>query len=275
VGPKQWRWAALALVSLIIAGVISLTIGQRDSLSWPEVALREALAPLQSGVSRAYRIFSDGLSFVVNLGNLARENEELRKEVEQLRAERMALLEAQRENEGLRQMLQLVRDTRTKVVVAEVIARAPNAWFNTLTIGKGAVHGLKKGMAVVTPEGVVGHIRSVTNRTAEVLLILDQRSALGARIHRTGEVVLVEGLGGAGEGRALVKPLSREIDIRPGDLIVTSGLSEIYPKGLTVGVVEEIFEGNYGLSSYGVLKPVVDFGRLEWVAVLSSRSEWQ
>ncbi|MGI6082368.1 MAG: rod shape-determining protein MreC [Limnochordia bacterium] len=275
MGPKHWRWAALALVSLIVAGVISMTIGQRDSLSWPEVALREALAPLQSGVSRAYRIVADGLWLLSNLDDLARENEELRQEVEQLRTERMALLEARRENEELRQMLQLVRDTRSQMVVAEVIARAPNAWFSTLTIGKGAMHGLKKGMAVVTPEGVVGHIRSVTNHTAEVLLILDQRSALGARIHRTGEIVLVEGLGIAGEGRALVKPVSRETDIRPGDLLVTAGLSEIYPKGLTVGVVEEAFEGKYGLSRYGELKPTVDFSRLEWVAVLSSRLEWQ
>jgi rod shape-determining protein MreC len=269
VGPKRWRWAALVPLFLIIAGVIFLTVGQRDSLSWPEWALREALAPLQSGVSRAYRMVANGVEGLFGLTGLAQENESLRQEVEQLRAERMELLEAQRENEGLRHVLQLARDTRSQVVVAEVIARTPNNWFNTLTVGKGTVHGLRKGMAVVTPEGVVGHIRSATSHTAEVLLILDQRSALGARIHRTSEVALVEGLGGSGEGRALVKPLSRETDIRKGDLVITSGLSEIYPKGLTVGVIEQTLEGQYGLTRYGVLKPAVDFGRLEWVAVLS------
>lgn len=275
MGPKRWRWAALVPLFLIIAGTISLTVGQRESLSWPERALREVLAPLQSGVGRVYKTVANGVDSLLRLTSLTQENESLRVEVEQLRAERMELLEAQRENEELRCILQLTRDSRSQVVVAEVIARTPNNWFNTLTLGKGAAHGLAKGMAVVTPQGVVGHIRSVTSHTAEVLLILDQRSALGARIHRTSEVVLVEGLGGSGDGKALVKPLSRETDIRKGDLVITSGLSEIYPKGLTVGVVEQTMEGQYGLTRYGVLKPTVDFGRLEWVVVLSRRPEYK
>lgn len=275
MGPKRWRWAALVPLFLIIAGTISLTVGQRESLSWPERALREVLATLQSGVGRVYKTVANGVDSLLRLTSLTQENESLRVEVEQLRAERMELLEAQRENEELRCILQLTRDSRSQVVVAEVIARTPNNWFNTLTLGKGAAHGLAKGMAVVTPQGVVGHIRSVTSHTAEVLLILDQRSALGARIHRTSEVVLVEGLGGSGDGKALVKPLSRETDIRKGDLVITSGLSEIYPKGLTVGVVEQTMEGQYGLTRYGVLKPTVDFGRLEWVVVLSRRPEYK
>lgn len=237
-------------------------------LSWPERALREAVAPLQSGVNRVSKGAVGVVQGIVRLGYLARENASLRDELEQLRSERVELLAAKRENEGLRALLQLTRDTRFETVAAEVIARTPINWFNTLTINKGTTHGIQKGMAVIAPEGVVGHVRSTTAHTAEVLLIVDPKSALGGRIGRTGQVVLAEGMGAPGGGRALVKPLSRETDLRKDDHVVTAGLSDIYPKGLPVGVVEEVNEAKYGLTKYGVLRPAVDLERLEWVAVI-------
>jgi rod shape-determining protein MreC len=230
------------------------------------------LAPLQSGVTRVSRGIGGLATGVGRLTHLSRENTQLRRQVEQLNQERTELLEAKRENEGLRRILQLEKDTRHQVQVAEVIARTPSNWFNTITISKGSTSGISKGMAVITPEGVVGHIRSVTPHSADVLLITDPKSALGGRVFRTSQVTLVEGLGDPGGGTALVKPLSNEADIKKDDYIVTSGLSEIYPKGLPVGVIEEVREGRYGLTKYGVLRPAVDFGRLEWVAVVTRRN---
>jgi rod shape-determining protein MreC len=270
LGLGRWRFALIGPLCLVLAGVIFLTTGQRASLSWPEWALREAVAPLQSGVSRVTRGAEGAVRGLVGLFHLANENARLRQELEQLRAERAELLEAQRENESLRQLLQLQRDSRLEMVAAEVIARTPSHWFSALTINKGSLHGVGKGMAVVAADGVVGHVRTVTAHTAEVLLIIDPKSALGGRIYRTGDVVLVEGLGAPGGGRALVKPLAREVDLRKDDYVVTAGLSEIYPKGLPVGVVEEVQEAKYGLTKYGVLRPAVDMDRLEWVAVITA-----
>lgn len=272
MGPGRWRWAALGPLVLVIAGVIFLTTGQRDVISWPERVLREALAPLQSGVTSISRGAQGLLGGISRLARLSRENEELRKELDALRIERAELLEARRENESLRSMLKLEGMARNQVRIAEVIARTPSNWFSTITINKGTAHGVAKGMAVVTPEGVVGHIRSVTRHTAEVLLITDPKSALGGRVYRNSQVVLVEGLGSPGGGRLQVKLLSRDANLRKDDYIITSGLSEIYPKGLPVGVIEEIREGRYGLTKYGILRPAVDFGRLEWVAVVTAQS---
>jgi rod shape-determining protein MreC len=269
VGPGKWRWAVLGPIILIIAGIIVATTGPRDELGWAEKAFREALAPLQSGVTR----IADGIvgvtTRIVRLTRLAKENEALRKEVEELRTERAALLEAQRENEELRRLVDLERRAPDQVQIAEVIYRTPGNWFSTIIINKGSAHNVEKGMAVVTPEGVVGHVRLVTRHTAEVMLITDTKSALCGRVYRTNQVVLVEGQGDAGRGKALVKPLASEADLVVGDYIITSGLSEIYPKGLPVGIVEAVYEGRYGLTTYGQLQPFVEFDRLEWVAVLT------
>jgi rod shape-determining protein MreC len=269
VGPGKWRWAVLGPLILIIAGIIVATTGPRDAPGWAEKAFREALAPLQSGVTRIANGIGSITTNIARLTQLAKDNEALRQEVEELRTERATLLEAQRENEELRRLVDLAKRAPNQVQIAEVIYRTPNNWFSTVIINKGSAHNVAKGMAVVTPEGVVGHVRMVTSHTAEVMLITDTKSALGGRVYRTNQVVLVEGQGDAGEGKALVKPLASEADLVVGDYIITSGLSDIYPKGLPVGVIEEVYEGRYGLTTYGQLQPFVDFDRLEWVAVLT------
>lgn len=271
--PWRWRWAALGLLVLLVASVIFLTNGQRARLTWPEVILRETIAPLQSGVAIVSTGVNKAVTSVTQLTRLASENAKLREEVETLRSDLAIAMEAQRENESLREMMALGRDLRQQVTVAEVIARNPSNWFNTLTIGKGASSGIIKDMPVVTKDGVVGRIFTVTPHTAEVLLITDTRSAVGGRLFRTNAVVLAEGAGTPGYGRVNVRPLDQETDIRAGDIIVTSGLSEIFPKGLRLGVVEEVYDVRHGLTRYGLLRPAVNFSSLEWVAVITGRSK--
>src|SRR5690606_35790523 len=143
-------------------------------------------------------------------------------------------------------------------IFAEVIARPLNNWWGVLTINKGRRHGVEPHMGVVAAHGAVGHIRSVSAFSSEVILLSDPRSAVGAIVQRTGEPVLVEGLGYPGT-RLRLRPLTAEADIVEGDVIVTSGMSSIFPKGVPVGVVEEVAVG-----------PYVDFGTLEVVAVLGA-----
>ena len=105
--PWRWRWAALGLLVLLVASVIFLTNGQRARLTWPEVILRETIAPLQSGVAIVSTGVNKAVTSVTQLTRLASENAKLREEVETLRSDLAIAMEAQRENESLREMMAL------------------------------------------------------------------------------------------------------------------------------------------------------------------------
>jgi rod shape-determining protein MreC len=228
----------------------------------------EVVAPLQRAANRVASSLRSALDSLKSWRTLNEENARLREEVQALRMERDRLLEAGRQNEQLRQLLELVEPAGGELLAAEVIARSPSNWLGSITISRGRVHGVAPGMAVVAPEGAVGKVRNVTERTAEVVLITDSRSAVGGRVRDRGHLVLVEGTSDPTEERATVRLLDWEADLRVGDVVVASELSWIFPKGLPIGVVEQVHERESGLAPYGTLRPFVDLARLEWVMVV-------
>lgn len=253
---------------LIVSGVIFRTATYREGLTLPEQAVYEVVAPLQRAANRVASSLRSALDSLKSWRTLNEENARLREEVQALRMERDRLLEAGRQNEQLRQLLELVEPAGGELLAAEVIARSPSNWLGSITISRGRVHGVAPGMAVVAPEGAVGKVRNVTERTAEVVLITDSRSAVGGRVRDRGHLVLVEGTSDPTEERATVRLLDWEADLRVGDVVVASELSWIFPKGLPIGVVEQVHERESGLAPYGTLRPFVDLAQLEWVMVV-------
>lgn len=256
------------LLVLVLVSVIFLTSRPRDGVSWLEAAFRDGLTPLFVAASRVSQSVSGLWNGAVALLQAHEENERLRQEVQTLRRELARLEEFERQNAALRAALDLPADAPRPVVFAEVIARPLNNWWGVLTINKGLRHGVEPQMGVVSPAGAVGHVRAASGFSAEVILLIDPRSAVGGLVQRTGEPVLVEGLGFPGT-RLRLRPLSASVDIRQGDVIVTSGLSSLFPKGIPIGVVEEVSIGPFGLSVDVGVRPHVDFATLEVVAVLA------
>jgi rod shape-determining protein MreC len=153
------------------------------------------------------------------------------------------------------------------MVTAQVIGREPENWFNNIIINKGRVAGLSANMPVVTEEGVVGVVRQVADESAVVMLVTDSKSAVGGLIADSRDYVLVEG-SAERLGTAVVRPLGAEIRLKAGQEVITSGLGELFPKGLRIGRIQRVIKGRYGLSPSGVLIPSVNFSRLEEVAVI-------
>lgn len=253
---------------LIISGIIFRTATYREGLTLPEQAVYEVVAPLQRLVNGVASSLRSGIDTLKSLRTLDEENERLREEVQALRMERDSLLEAGRQNARLRELLDLVEGPARELLAAEVIARSPSNWLGSITINRGRAHGVAPGMAVVAPEGAVGKVRTVTERTAEVVLITDSRSAVGGRVRDRGHLVLVEGTSNPTDELATVRLLDWEADLRVGDEIVASELSWIFPKGLPIGIVEHVYERESGMAPYGTLRPFVDLARLEWVMVV-------
>jgi rod shape-determining protein MreC len=138
-----------------------------------------------------------------------------------------------------------------------------------VTIDKGEKQGLRKGMAVISPEGVVGQILKTSPDYATVLLITDYNSGIDAIVQRTRAKGIVEGKEG---NRCQLKYLLRTEDVEPGDVVITSGLDGKFPKGLMVGEIQEIDKRHFGVFQYAELVPKVDLARLEEVFVITEFS---
>lgn len=257
-------------VLLILSGIIFRTATYRDGLTLPEQLVFEVVAPMQRLANSVAASVRSGIESIASFRSLSQENERLEEELRQLRMERDELLEAGRQNEQLRQLVGLTAERTEQVTAAEVIARSPSNWLGSITINRGRIHGVEPGMAVVAAEGAVGKVRTVTQRTAEVVLITDSRSAVGGRVRDRGHLVLVEGTSNSTQDLATVRLLDWEAELKPGDVVVASELSWVFPKGLPIGVVEEVFERESGMAPYGTLRPFVDLARMEWVMVLTA-----
>ena len=140
-------------------------------------------------------------------------------------------------NRRLGKLLALRDELGVAAVAARVVGRSPTAWVHTVVLDKGERHGISKGMAVLTPEGVVGQVVSVSAHAARVLLISDPNSGVDALVQRTRARGIVAG---TIEGGCLLKYIQRGDDVAAGDTVITSGLDGIFPKGQLIGTVARV-----------------------------------
>ena len=205
----------------------------------------------------------------VNLVGVQEENALLRKEIEKLTAERIRLQGIQISNQRIEKLLGFIENSSLKIFAARVVGRNPDNWYQTLIINKGAKDGVQVDMGVVTPLGVVGRVVKVKSRLSQVLLMVDRNSSIAAIVERTRDEGIVEGID---RNRLLMKylPLTTEVGI--GDRILTSGLAGFFPKGLWVGMVEDIVQEETDLFKKLQIIPSVNFSKLEEVLVIDSLS---
>ena len=257
----------LALAALALMATIYMTSGERDRLTPAEHVVREILAPVQTGLFRAVSWLNTVGRDLAGLRFSVRENHLLKKELAALAAENVYLEEQRLENIRLRKLLNFEERIPHKTLAAEIIARDPGNWLNTVIVNKGTGHGVQKDMAVVSCEGLLGRVVTASRNTANVLLIIDPRSAVGGVVQGNRSLVLVEGDPGT-PGMCLVKCLAMESELMAGDKVLSSGLGGIYPKGLIIGEIVELIPGKYGVGSAARLKPAADFARLEEALII-------
>lgn len=257
----------ILLTVLVVAGAIHFTSFTRPTFTLGEVLVREVLHPVQLVFMRAQNNLRQVAVSVGEIRSVWERNRVLEQRVLELEQEVYRLAEYRRENEWLREALEFKDEVEHTLVASEVIGRSPSNWLSSLTINKGSNDGIQPGMPVVSGKGVVGTVENVTNRTAHVILAIDPQSAIGGLIQSTGDLILVEGdpsFSGLLRGR----PLSTDIWPEEGDVIVTSGLSQTFPKGLPIGEIVEVFARQYDLTASVQIRPFVDFARLEYVFVV-------
>lgn len=260
--------ACLVILVLFLA---VLTSTERKNISTPEQFLREMLAPLQNGAAVVSGNIHNWGAYLQGVDNIRAENEELQKEISELRLQLVNLAEYEQENERLKTLLHAVGSYNKQYDYAtcQVVNRSQSNWYKTLIINGGSDDGFVVGLPVVCAEGVVGRIINTSANTSEVLLITDREGALSVMVQNTRTVGVVEGDGETDSLSMIHVPY--DADIENYQQVITSGYGGVFPKGLLVGYINSIDLQSDGLMLEVGVRSYVDFNRLEEVMVLTPK----
>lgn len=240
-----------------------------------EYSLLKVTSPVQHAASRMLGGVEDVWSGYVSLVDLAEENEGLEREVAVLTAEALRAKELRYENRRLRRLLEFKRGrTKLDTVAAHVIGQdvSPYARVVRIAIDLGAEDGLEEGMPVVASEGLVGRVKQIAGRYAEVMLTVDARSSVNVRVAGKGVTGSLEGTGAADAYTARLLFLNKAEPLEVGDTLITSGHDKIFPPGIEVGYIRSLDERQRGLYYELQVAPAVNFSTLEEVLVVLGTS---
>lgn len=274
---NYFLWVALATFFLVLLNLPPAVSSALRSF------FRESIATYQGGITRLMSRLHQTSSAVGSLADVARERDRLEREASELRARVRSLESLDRENRELRGQLDYKQRAPLKTVACEVIARDDGyGWWQTLRLDKGREDGLSENMPVITPDGVVGRTTEVSGQTCDVLLISDRSFKASVRFEQDGSFGILHGGGvslrGVHNAEVLCVPgtirvdyLRKDLEIKPGELVVTSGLGGIFPPGLVVGRVVRMTPDETGLYQHGEIEPAADLGRLQQVLVVTGK----
>ena len=197
------------------------------------------------------------------------ENDVLRADNARLAAALVKREEQRLENERLRLLIGVKeRAPEVKTLLGHVIATAPTPLFRSLRIDRGKQDGVVLGAPVINQEGLIGRVAALSDGYAEVMPLVDANSSTDVLVQRTRARGRVRGTGSDAHLGLQVEYLSRIADVEPGDVIITSGVGAMFPKGLLVGTIMGVERGAFGLYQKAVVEAAVDFGRIEEVLVI-------
>jgi rod shape-determining protein MreC len=257
------------LVMIVITAVALITLDVRGSgpISTVRGAARDILNPITGAVDSVVSPIGDWIDGVTSAASLKHENTRLQRRLDDARGQEAAARAATEENKDLKRLLDLPFVDDADSIAAQVIEGAPSNFEMTVQIGKGSSDGVAVDMPVVTGAGLVGSVRAVSRDQATVLLLEDPESGVGVRVERSGTNGVVKGRGDNGTVRLdFVDPAA---DVAKGEVVYTSGQRDSrFPGGIPVGTVSTVTKTRGDLQQDVLVKPLVDFSRLDYVKVL-------
>lgn len=259
----------IIMIAIVLAlPLVSINMQQKPQESnW----LSRPFSLVASLVEETFYGFSAGVrgttAMYLDLINIKKTNIDLASKNNELLTRMNEMMEMRNENDRLRALLDFRQSTKMDLISAQVIALDLFADHQTVTINKGTQHGLKAGQAVITVQGVLGYIYRPEALTSNVMLITDRYSVVDGVVQRTRAHGIVEG---KSPGSCVLKYVEKTEDVKKGDLVVTGGLDNIFPKGFPVAVVESVERKNFSVSLKVDLKPVVDPYKVEEVFVVTN-----
>jgi rod shape-determining protein MreC len=257
---KVW-FQRFSFVLLTIAAFGVLLIGKADTvmLSRLRIWAADTIGPFINVVSAPVETARDTASDVQSYFSLRTQVEELQRENQALRDWEQQARTLKAENESLRALLRMAPNPRVSFISAPVIADASSGFVRAVIALAGRENGVTKGQAAMVGNGMVGRVQDVGERVSRVMLLTDINSRLPILIERTRDQAV---LAGNNTDQPDINYLPRDVDIKVGDRVVTSGVGGAFPPGLPVGEVAEIVDGKV------YVQPFADLGRLEFIRMV-------
>ena len=259
---------AVVVLCVLVMGISFFT----DKLSAPfRNAVSSVVMPIQKGMNYIGLWTNDKYSQLQEVKRLLEENDELRSTVDSLTEENNRLKQDTYELERLRQLYELdAQYEEYPKVGARIIGTSSDNWYSTFTINKGSEEGLMGDMNVVASGGLVGIISSVDSHSATVKTIIEDGSFVSGQLIDTGDKCTVEGdIKLMDSGLISVKYFNSSVNVRNGDKIVTSNISDKYLSGILIGYTKDVSLDVNNLTQSGYLIPAVDFGHLQEVLIIT------
>lgn len=265
----------IILVGIILLVVfVGYSLSNKGDLSTPEKFFKDTVGWVQNVIDQPVTFFVQTISNLEDIKNTYDENKLLREKIAEYKTLVYEVQELEKENEELRKMLDIVDSSRDfEPILASVIARSPERWLEQVTINRGSNHGVEKNMAVMTVDGMIGKVNSVSTSTATVQLItgFDHLNRISATISRKdGDNIfgLIEGYDK--KEKALIFRIIEESDkeIKEDELVVSSNVGGLYPSGLPIGTIKEVLPDQYGLTKTAYVEPTANMYEINHVIVV-------
>jgi rod shape-determining protein MreC len=262
----------ILIIWLVLLGLLALFSSvaptHRD-FSSVESGLADGLLPVFSVFTSLKNGLVSWWNHYIDLIDTQQENDRLQKKLEQLQAENNHLKETLLTRARLEKLLNWKEVPPVPIQVGQVVGKNPGPFIQLLFINKGRKDGLLRGMPVILPQGVVGRLEKISNHYAEVLLLNNPGFAVDCLTQRTRVQGILTGI--PGESHCQMKYVDGTSDVKPGDVIITSGLDKLFPKGLILGRVLKVLPQAKGSFPFIEILPEVSFSQIEEVQVITKK----
>jgi len=257
---------AVAVVSMVVdrRGVIA---GGREFPAWLG-SLLDVAAPVQDAVAMPFEAVRDAWNGYISLLHVKIQNDGLEREVARLSEENLQLREALVASGRLQRIADMREHYEVPMLPAELVGVDASPWFRSVLIDRGRNRGVLSGMPVISEKGLVGLVTATSLHSAKAMLVLDRQTSVDGVIQRSRSRGTVRG---RGSDELEFEFVARNSDVQVNDLVITSGLGGVYPKGLFIGTISEVSDPGTQLLQRATIRPSVDFGRLEQVFVMLRR----
>jgi len=261
---------------IIMVCICLLTIVFTIRPSYVSSALRNVtgvvINPVNSAFSSTGRWVGDRINFFIEMNYLHDRVKELESENSLLIIESIRLKEAQKENERLSKLLDIMNEySDYPMVGAKIISKDPSDWYDAYKINKGQKDGIKPGMvALAPPGGIMGIVRECNYFDSIVISLIDDRSSIASKCTRTADRGFVKGdTELMRQGLCLMEYIDIDAQILQGDEIVTSPFSAYYPPGIIIGRVSEVAIDTNGLTKHAIIEPSVSLTHLDTLLIIT------
>lgn len=255
------KFKILICIAALLLGLMTYVAVAAGTQTLPEQVINTVTYPFVTAANAISNGVNGFIDKWVNADTYKNQNDELRELVSQMYERSADYEELQRENEQLREMLDLSKEHKDFVFSdpCSIIARNANDIYGGFTINQGSNSGISLNDPVITSVGLIGRVTEIAGNYSKVSTILSPQVNVGVYTLRTKATGVIENdLSTAENKQCLMSQILKDADIVPGDVIVTAGQSGLFPEGLMVGTVKEVYNDSNGLSKHAIIEPMED-----------------